>query len=184
MTTSGQRVLIHPATYEDCREAVENAFDLFCPDVSGKTVLVKPNVLRASEATEGIVTHPAVLAAAIACLEKRHPKKVIVGDNPGLFSYGANAAAFEQTGLMAAAGGYYRNIGDVGIEVPFHEYYGGRLSISQAVLEADVVLSMPKFKTHGLTVITGAIKNSYGILPGAQKAVLHRKAGLPSHFTI
>ena len=36
-------------------------------------------------------------------------------------------------------------------------------------MAADVVISLPKFKTHGLTVITGAIKNSYGILPEAQK---------------
>jgi len=182
MTTPPHRVMIHPAAYDTCLDAVAKAFDLFCPDVSGKTVLLKPNVLRASEAGEGIVTHPSVLAAAVACLEAQGPKKIIVGDNPGLFSYGANATAFEQTGLMAAAGAHYRNIGDVGVEVPFDDRYGGRLSVSRVVMEADVVISLPKFKTHGLTVITGAIKNSYGILPGAQKAVLHRKAGTPEAF--
>ena len=56
------------------------------------------------------------------------------------------------------------------------------VSVSCAVLEADVIISLPKFKTHGLTVITGAIKNSYGILPGAQKAVLHKAAGNPERF--
>ncbi|MFH1985465.1 MAG: DUF362 domain-containing protein [Pseudomonadota bacterium] len=182
MTDTAHRVMIHPATYENCRTAVEKAFDLFCPDVSGKKVLVKPNVLRASEAHEGIVTHPAVMAAVIACLEDRRPAEIVVGDNPGLFSYGANAAAFEQTGLLAAAGGHYRNIGDESLEVPFDERYGGRLMVSRAVMAADVVISLPKFKTHGLTVMTGAIKNSYGILPGAQKAVLHRKAGAPEPF--
>jgi ferredoxin len=49
-------------------------------------------------------------------------------------------------------------------------------------LDSDVVISLPKFKTHGLTVVTGAIKNSYGILPGAQKARLHRVAGTPERF--
>jgi uncharacterized Fe-S center protein len=56
------------------------------------------------------------------------------------------------------------------------------VSISRAVLEADIIISLPKFKTHGLTVITGAIKNSYGFLPGAQKARLHRAAASPERF--
>ena len=56
------------------------------------------------------------------------------------------------------------------------------VSVSRAVMEADIVISLPKFKTHGLTVMTGAIKNSYGILPGAQKAALHRAAGNPYRF--
>jgi ferredoxin len=56
------------------------------------------------------------------------------------------------------------------------------VSISQAVLDADIIISLPKFKTHGLTVITGAIKNSYGFLPGAQKAKLHKAAGNAERF--
>jgi len=55
-------------------------------------------------------------------------------------------------------------------------------SLSRAVLDADIIISLPKFKTHGLTVITGAIKNSYGFLPGAQKAKLHMIAGSPERF--
>ena len=49
-------------------------------------------------------------------------------------------------------------------------------------MDADIIISLPKFKTHGLTVITGAIKNSYGFLPGAQKARLHKIAGSPKRF--
>jgi Pyruvate/2-oxoacid:ferredoxin oxidoreductase delta subunit len=56
------------------------------------------------------------------------------------------------------------------------------VSVSRAVLDADIVISLPKFKTHGLTVLTGAIKNSYGLLPGAQKAMLHKAAGSPAEF--
>jgi len=50
------------------------------------------------------------------------------------------------------------------------------------VVDADIIISLPKFKTHGLTVVTGAIKNSYGFLPGAQKANLHKIAGTPQRF--
>ncbi|MGA6924363.1 MAG: DUF362 domain-containing protein, partial [Desulfosarcina sp.] len=176
------RVMIQPATYETARSAVDHAFELFPQELKNKKVVIKPNVLRASQAAEGIVTHPAVLSAVVDKVESLGPASLIVGDNPGLFSYGANEAAFEQTGLMAAARGYYRNIGLEAVAVPFNPDFMPSLNLSRAIVEADVVISLPKFKTHGLTVMTGAIKNSYGILPGAQKARLHKIAGNPVRF--
>ena len=175
-------VMIHPATYGTARTAVDRAFDLFPQKLENKKILIKPNVLRASAATEGIVTHPAVLAAVGEKVETLKPASIVVGDNPGLFSYGANEGAFEQTGLMAAARGHYRNIGLDAVTVPFNADFIERLNLSRAIVEADVVISLPKFKTHGLTVMTGAIKNSYGFLPGAQKARLHKIAGNPVRF--
>ena len=176
------QVMIHPATYETVRPSVDRAFDLFPRDLKDKKVLIKPNVLRASDAAEGIVTHPAVLAAVVDKVETMAPASIIVGDNPGLFSYGANETAFEQAGLMAAARGYYRNIGLDAVSLPFNPGFMETVNVSRAIVEADIVISLPKFKTHGLTVMTGAIKNSYGILPGAQKARLHKIAGNPQRF--
>lgn len=176
------RVMIQPATYEDLHEAVAKAFELFPLDVGRRKVLIKPNVLRASAPEEGIVTHPALLRAVVKHLETMDPGAIVVGDNPGLFSYGANEESFRVTGLMEAAGGYYRNIGNESIQLPFAPDFSPTVSVSRAVMDADIVISLPKFKTHGLTVMTGAIKNSYGILPGAQKARLHRAAGTPERF--
>jgi uncharacterized protein (DUF362 family)/NAD-dependent dihydropyrimidine dehydrogenase PreA subunit len=176
------KIMIHPANYKSVRQAVDRAFDLFPVQAAGRKVLIKPNVLRASEAREGIVTHPAVLRAVVEKVEGMGPASLIVGDNPGLFNYGDNENCFEKTGLMEAAKGYYRNIGNDAQKVPFNPDYLPRVSISRAVLDADVVISLPKFKTHGLTVMTGAIKNSYGYLPGAQKAQLHKAAGSPERF--
>lgn len=175
-------VMIHPATYATARQSVDLVFERFPLEIAGKTVLIKPNVLRASDAAEGIVTHPAVLAAVVEKVETLGPAAIVVGDNPGLFSYGANEAAFEQTGLMAAAKKYYLNIGNHAVTVSFDPDFMPRVGLSTAVAEADIVISLPKFKTHGLTVMTGAIKNSYGFLPGAQKARLHKIAGSPSRF--
>lgn len=175
-------VMIHPATYETVRPAVDRAFERFPQDLRGKQVLIKPNVLRASTAAEGIVTHPAVLAAVVDKVAAMGPASIIVGDNPGLFNYGANEAAFEKAGLMTAAKGYYRNIGNHAVSVPFDPKFMATVNLSEAVVEADVIISLPKFKTHGLTVMTGAIKNSYGLLPGAQKARLHKIAGNPARF--
>ena len=176
------KVFIHPATYENVHLAVERAFELFPVTVKGKRVLIKPNVLRASTAQESIVTNPAVLRAVVEKVETMGPASIIVGDNPGLVSYGANEESFIQTGLMEAAKGHYQNIGNDSRKVAFNAKFMPTVSVSSAVLDADIVISLPKFKTHGLTVLTGAIKNSYGILPGAQKAMLHKAAGSPERF--
>ena len=176
------RVMIHSATYENCRQAVDRAFELFPLEIQGKKVLLKPNVLRATEPNEGVTTHPAVLRAVVEKVEAMKPASLVVGDNPGMMSYGQNEASFKKTGLMEAAKGYYQNIGNDSQPVDFNPDFLPRVSLSRAVLDADILISLPKFKTHGLTVVTGAIKNSYGYLPGAQKAKLHRLAGSPKRF--
>jgi len=174
--------MIQPATYESVSQAVRRAFEAFPLEIGGKKVLVKPNVLRSSEAREGIVTHPAVLRAVVEQVESLGPASMVVGDNPGLISYGANEESFRKTGLLEASKGYYRNIGNDSLQTAFLEKYMPQISVSRAVMDADVIISLPKFKTHGLTVLTGAIKNSYGFLPGAQKAKLHKAAGGPENF--
>jgi uncharacterized protein (DUF362 family)/NAD-dependent dihydropyrimidine dehydrogenase PreA subunit len=176
------KVMIHPATYENVRQTVDRAFELFPLKFQGKKVLIKPNVLRASEAKEGIVTHPAVLRAVVEKVETNGPASIVVGDNPGVFGYGANEEVFKKTGLMEAAKGYYQNIGNDSQNVDFNAEFMPTVNLSRAVIDADIIISLPKFKTHGLTVITGAIKNSYGFLPGAQKAKLHKAAGCAERF--
>lgn len=175
-------VMIRPATYDVCRDAVDRAFEIFPLAVKGKKVLIKPNVLRSSTMDEHIVTHPSILKAVVDKVEELSPSQIIVGDNPGLFGYGENEDSFRKTGLMDAAKGHYKNIGESSGNLPFNRDYMPDIYVSQDILDADIVISLPKFKTHGLTVMTGAIKNSYGILPGAQKARIHQLAGSPERF--
>lgn len=174
--------MIHPASYENCRKAVDRAFALFPQKIARRKVVIKPNVLRSSNAEEHIVTHPSLLRAVVEKVEEMSPSAIVVGDNPGLFSYGDNENSFEKTGLMDAAKGYYRNLGNTTQHLAFHPDLMPEVGISKEILDADILISLPKLKTHGLTVMTGAIKNSYGILPGAQKARLHQIAGTPERF--
>ncbi len=175
-------VIVQSSSYENCREAVDRIFDFFQVDVRGKKVLVKPNALRASKTNQGIVTNPAVVAAIVDKLEELSPAEIIVGDNPGMFSYGANEQTFQESGLMEAAKGYFRNIGLDSVAVDFLPGFADKVNVSRSILEADYFISVPKFKTHGLTVISGAIKNSYGIIPGALKAELHARSGNAQRF--
>jgi uncharacterized protein (DUF362 family)/Pyruvate/2-oxoacid:ferredoxin oxidoreductase delta subunit len=176
------KVLIHPANYENVRQAIDWIFEIFPQNIPGKKVLIKPNLLRSSQPEEGIVTNPAILRAVVEKIETMRPASIIVGDNPGVFSYGANEESFRRTGLMDAAKGHYVNIGNDSRKIDFNPAFASTVNISSAVLDADIIISVPKFKTHGLTIITGAIKNSFGFLPGAQKARFHKVAGSAERF--
>jgi len=171
------RVLIREAQYSDgLGAAVEEAFDAFGIDVTGKKVLVKPNLLSARAPEKGVTTHPAVVSAVVKALEKRRAAEILVGDNSGMTGYGENEKVAAKTGVLDAAGAYYRNLGLKPARMTLHNPYAGEVVISGEILDCDVLVSLPKFKTHTLTSITCAIKNSYGFLLGAEKAKLHRAA--------
>lgn len=175
-------VTIMDASYEDCHKAIERIFQQFPLALEGKKVVIKPNVLRSSSPEEGVTTHPSVLKAVVNEVVKRHPASLIVGDNPGIFSYGMNEKTFKDTGLMDAAGIYYRNLGMETIQKEINSSYVDFALVSQAIVDADVYISIPKFKTHGLTGLSCAIKNNFGLLAGGLKAQTHKRAGNPFHF--
>jgi uncharacterized protein (DUF362 family)/NAD-dependent dihydropyrimidine dehydrogenase PreA subunit len=177
------KVMIHPADYDHCRQAVDQAFAIFPVSVHNKKILVKPNALRAAAPEACITTHPAVVRAVVNKLEELGAAGIVVGDNPGMISYGANEKTFKMTGLGEASKGYYQNIGTEAVTVGFNPKYRDQISISRAVMDADVVISIPKFKTHSLTILSAAIKNCYGYIPGALKAALHRLAGNAVRFS-
>ncbi len=56
------------------------------------------------------------------------------------------------------------------------------IPIITAPLEADVFISLPKFKTHSLMILTGALKNVFGIVPGLFKTECHKLAPHPVNF--
>jgi len=67
----------------------------------------------------------------------------------------------------------FKNIGGEVIEVEVKSKYLDKIIISRVFTDVDYIINVPKFKTHGLVKITGAIKNMYGMIPGGKKAQLH-----------
>ena len=100
-----QRVMIHKASYADCRQAVNRAFELFPQKIAGKKVVIKPNVLRISEAAEGIVTHPAVLRAVVDKVETMGPAAIIAmgaaADTPNFSSSSLMSVERSSTVMLA-----------------------------------------------------------------------------------
>ena len=177
------KVIVMESSYAACAEAVERAFAAFPLAIAGKSVVVKVNAIRTCDPDQSaIVTHPALLKAVIDKLETLGPKRIVVGDSVGTESYGNSGYVFATTGLAAAAGPHYRNLSLnlrlVDVERPFKR----RVAVLRDVLEADVYISLAKMKTHGMTMLSGAVKNNYGLLAGAQKSWYHYYAKRPELF--
>ncbi|MDP6381502.1 MAG: DUF362 domain-containing protein, partial [Phycisphaerae bacterium] len=148
----------------------------------GKKVFVKPNMLGPMPPESNVCTHPSVVREVIAALEKRGAAEVLVGDNSGMRGYGSNVQCAKATGLYEVAGGRFVNISDDPRRVETDSRFASEMVVSGQILDADVFISLPKMKTHVATGITGGLKNSYGILVGGQKTMLHRAARGPVNF--
>ncbi len=141
------------------------------------TVLLKVNAIIGFPPERAATTHPAVVRA-MAELVKEVEGIPLVGDSSG--AYGFTGQSLEMCGLRKAAE-------DAGAGVVNFESTGtysvnvdGRvvktLNIAKPAIDCDVLVSMPKLKTHQLTKFTGAVKNFYGVIPGTGKAVIHKMA--------
>jgi len=151
---------------------VDEVLEAAGPRLEGKKVLIKPNMLGFFSPERGVTTHPVIVKALVEAVRRRGPAEVIVGDNPGITGYSLSDKAGRVTGIMEAAGEAYRNISRGGEPV---EVAGVKALVSREVLDADVLINVPRFKTHALTGITGAIKNMFGIFVGSEKVNLHRR---------
>ncbi len=158
--------------------AVRRALDLLGPAalpraVGGRPLLLKPNLLRPSGAEKGVTTHPAVFSAVARCLREKG-FALSFGDSPnGLFT---PQSAARSSGLMAEAEALGIPPADFssGAEVSFPQGVRNRLfTVARGVTEAAAVVNLPRLKTHGLTTMTGALKNMFGVIPGGRKSEYH-----------
>jgi len=177
------KVLVLDSDYENCNIAVDQAFAMFPIDFAGKKVAVKMNALKAGDPdSEAFVTNYHVLEGVIQKLETYKPSQIVAGDSVGTEFYGKSELVFNTTRLKQAAGRYYRNFNKnitiLEVDQPFQR----KVAVLKDVLDADIYISVPKMKTHGLTRISGSVKNNYGLLVGAQKAWYHYYSQTPETF--
>ncbi|MGD9938348.1 MAG: DUF362 domain-containing protein [Clostridia bacterium] len=140
---------------------------------SGATVLLKPNILNASAPERAATTHPAVLRAAIRYFKARGAARILVGDSPGWQPMDLAGKASGMMETTRSEGAEWAQFSEsVSVEIP-----GARLvkhfDLARPVVEADLVVSLPKLKTHGLMYFTGAVKNLFGTIPGLSKSAFH-----------
>ncbi len=145
-------------------------------------VLLKPNLLAAAKPEEVVTTHPNVIRV-LAELVQSAGGKVFIGDSPGSDDYelvyrmtGMHHAAKETNSELITFDHYTRK-----------EYYGNRktseLQLAAVLDEMDVVINVAKLKTHPLTGLTAAVKNTFGCIVGKKKARMHYEYPLPHDFS-
>ena len=177
------KVLVMDSAYDTCREAVDKAFATFPLDLSGKKVAVKINALKACDPDrEAMVTHYKVVKAVVDKVKALGPAEMVVGDSVGTQFYGNSETVFRTSRLKEAAGSYYRNFNKRLCMVTMKEPFERKVAVLKDVLDADVYISVPKMKTHGQTMISGGMKNNFGLLPGAQKSWFHYYSVDPKRF--
>ncbi|MDH4267622.1 MAG: DUF362 domain-containing protein, partial [Deltaproteobacteria bacterium] len=175
-------MLVVDTDYSQMGKVVEKIFQAFPFPFEGKKVLIKPNILGPYPPEKGITTHPSLINALVIALKNRRAS-CLVGDNPGASGYAANERCARIAGIFDAADGCFVNFAQETLQVDVPSRFIKKLVVSRAVLEADIIINVPKFKTHLQTRITGAVKNMFGILVGAEKAGVHFSAPRPEDFS-
>ena len=140
----------------------------------GDRVLLKPNLLTRSRPTKGCTTQPEVVYC-VAKMVQAAGGKPFLGDSPAFGSARGVAAA---NGLMEWA---------KKADVPIVEMHGKRYPIegnefdnfllSKEAMEADVIINLPKLKSHVQLTMSMGVKNLFGCVPGKMKAWWHMEAG-------
>jgi uncharacterized protein (DUF362 family) len=139
----------------------------------GDRVLLKPNLLTGARPTKECVTRPELICC-VAQMVQAAGGKPFLGDSP---AFGSAKGVAQANGLaeMAAA-----------INLPIVEFHGQRyatggeldhLRLSKEAMGADVVINLPKVKSHVQLTLTMGVKNLFGCVPGKMKAWWHMEAG-------
>ncbi|MDP6625350.1 MAG: DUF362 domain-containing protein [Nitrospinota bacterium] len=145
----------------------------------GDTVLLKPNLLAAKTPETAATTHPSVVQAA-GELVRDCGAKVVIGDSPAIGSWNNIT---KKTGMAEVADRLGAKLVhfDKPVKVEKNEKHLFKLlEISKAALEADLVINLPKLKTHTQMYLTLGVKNIFGCVVGKKKPQLHMEAGRDS----
>jgi uncharacterized protein (DUF362 family) len=146
--------------YQHFREAVP---------LVGKRVVIKPNLVEYHR-DKVINTHPRVVAAVIELCQAEGAAEVIVAEGPG---HWRNVEyLLNESGLGAVLAKAGVRFVDLNHDQPVKAVNLGRLTgldhlyLTRTVTSAEVLISVPKLKTHHWAGATLSLKNLFGTLPG------------------
>jgi len=157
--------------------------EAFLPRPRDGFVVVKPNMLSPYPPERAVTTHPAVVGAVLD-LFKQAGAKVVVGDSPGHGSVSGVAAKCGIAAVCREAGVDLVSFDD-GVA---RKHPAGRVCkefvLARPIVDASAVINIGKMKTHGFMTFTGAVKNLFGCIPGAEKLRMHLRYNDPRAFSL
>ncbi len=142
---------------------------------TGTRVLIKPNFLAPARPERAMTTHPLVVRV-VAEVVLEHGGRVLIADSPGMGSFDR----------LLRDGGYSDALKGLDVELhPFTESVVvdigepfGRIEIAREAIEAEVVVNLPKLKTHAQMLLTLGVKNLFGCIVGLKKPEWHMRSGV------
>lgn len=142
----------------------------------GQRVLVKPNLLSGKAVEKAVTTHP-VFIKAVAELVREAGGMPMAGDSPGVGSLEKVAEKIGLTPLLTEIGVPLVSFSEpVMVEHPEGKVFK-RFEVARAITGADVIINLPKLKTHGMMTLTCGVKNLFGCVSGMRKVRWHADAG-------
>ena len=153
----------------------------------GFKVLLKVNMIGPKSSDSAGVTHCEFVRALVRIL-KEQGCIVWIGDSSGgaIGGMAPTARSFKVTGYEKIAleeGAVTKNFDKEGVvEVKAESNSQEKMYLAKPLFDADVVINVPKFKTHSAAIYTGAVKNVFGCVPGLRKAKYHKMAPSPEDF--
>ncbi len=146
----------------------------------GQNVLIKPNLLSGKAPDKAVTTHPEIVRQVILMVQGAGGI-VSVGDSPGL---GKPESVARKCGILDVVEETGAQFASFDESVPINLEAGTfhHLEVAREALEADVIINLPKLKTHQMMGYTGAVKNLFGLVVGMRKARLHLQAGTNKEF--
>ena len=185
------KIAIQKIKNEDVKTSVFSALELIdaqkLMQKDNMVVLLKPNILMGKPAERAVNTHPEVVRAVIQWVKKFKPSKIYVSDSAGGQKPGITETAMKESGIEAICEE------EGAICVPFEkterEIYKVKdpleleeISSSRLIREADLIINIPKIKTHWQCTLTCCIKNMFGTVLLANKAKTHAQAAILERF--
>ncbi len=144
----------------------------------GDLLLIKPNMLNTRTALEGVTSDPRIVVSLVK-LARERGARVVVGDSSGSSTPLRTREVFKATGMEEAVRNAGGEIVDFDSQQPVLVEVASnppvRVVVPRLLMEASMVVNVPKLKTHVQTIYTGAIKNiAMGCIIGQTKLLVHR----------
>lgn len=159
------------------REAVDRHFQrlnlakLITPGIK---VLLKPNLLAGRDPSVCVTTHPAVIQAVADWLRSHGAGEITLADSSGGVYTPQHLRSVYHSSAMDTITGITLNM-NVGWQTRYH--HDGQVcksfNLIDPVADAQLIINLSKLKTHGMTTMSGGIKNLFGTIPGLQKPEMH-----------
>lgn len=176
------QIAIKKIKSKDIKTAVFSALELIGAErlmnKEGMTVVLKPNLLMGKPPERAVNTNPEVVRSVIQWVKQFNPSKIYVCDSAGGQKPGITETAMKESGIKAICE-------NEGVEcIPFEkterEHYDvpeplelKEFTSSHLLKTADLIINIPKIKTHWQCLLTCCIKNMFGTILLGNKAKTH-----------